>query len=110
MPPQHVHLFAMGSCSCEPATTLHITPAGVHAPPGVVTTLEVVDEVWADGDPMCSTCGAPIPGTFYRCEPCAAILCRDCVAQDTIVIECDCTVEVTGVQLAARRAAAVAGR
>ena len=97
----------MGVCRCDPPPTLHITPAGVHAPAGVGTTLVLVDEVWADGDPLCSTCGAAIPGTFYRCAPCAAVLCRDCVARETAVVECDCPLEVTGVQLAARRAAAV---
>ena len=106
----------MGSCSCVPATFLHITPAGVHAAPGSTTTLSLVDEVWADGEPACSTCGASIPGTFYRCEPCAAVLCRECVAQDTVVVECDCVIELrgspvsTGVQQAARRAASAITR
>ncbi len=68
----------------------------------------MVDEVWSDGRPVCSVCGAAIDDTFYRCVPCDAALCRPCLAVATAVIECDCNAEVavTGVQLAARRAAA----
>ena len=98
----------MGFCRCDPPALLHITPDGVHAPVGEVTTLQVVDETWADGSPQCTVCATPIGATFYRCGPCDAVICRDCVGVDTRVVECDCHVEmfVSGVQLAARRAAA----
>ncbi|MDQ2960160.1 MAG: hypothetical protein M3R48_03815 [Candidatus Dormibacteraeota bacterium] len=97
----------MGSCSCAPPTRLHITPEGVHGPDGRPTNLEVVDESWWDTTPRCSVCATPIETTFYRCRRCDATLCRGCVALDTLVVECDCEPEVmvTGVQLAARRAA-----
>jgi hypothetical protein len=69
--------------------------------------LVVVDEVWVDRVPRCSVCGAAIEDTFYRCVPCDAVLCRPCLAGNTSVVECDCVdIAVTGVQLAAQRAAA----
>ena len=68
----------------------------------------VVDEVWSDGLPLCSVCGISIEDTFYRCIPCESAMCRLCLSATTAVVECDCFTEVavTGVQLAARRAAA----
>lgn len=98
----------MGACHCEPPAVLHITPRGVHGCDGEPAGLVLVDETWSDGQPHCSVCAAPIGTTFYRCLPCDTVLCRECVAVDTMVIECDCEPEmmVTGVQLAARRAAA----
>jgi hypothetical protein len=97
----------MGTCSCAPPARLHITPDGVHGPDGLPTNLEVADEAWGDVVPRCSVCATPIEATFYRCRRCDATVCRDCVALDTVVVECDCGPEllVTGVQLAARRAA-----
>ncbi len=80
----------------------------MHLPDGSLATLVLVDEVWADGLPLCSVCGTVLEDTFYRCAPCAAVICRRCLSGTTSVVECDCLAEiaVTGVQLAARRAAA----
>jgi hypothetical protein len=98
----------MGTCTCILPTLLHLRPEGVHLADGSAPGVVVVDEVWSDGRPLCSTCGAGIDDTFYRCVPCEAAICRACLAGTTAVVECDCFVEVavTGVQLAARRAAA----
>ena len=98
----------MGSCSCVLPAQLHLRPDGVHLPDGSAAGVVVVDEVWADRVPLCSVCGAGIEDTFYRCLPCEAAVCRVCLGHNTSVVECDCVVEiaVTGVQLAARRAAA----
>jgi hypothetical protein len=98
----------VGTCQCVLPAQLHLRPDGVHLPDGSAAGVVVVDEVWSDGRPSCSVCGAGIDDTFYRCVPCAAVFCRACFAGGTAVVECDCFVEVavTGVQLAARRAAA----
>ena len=98
----------MGSCTCVLPALLHIRPDGVHLPDGSAAAVVVVDEAWADRAPHCSVCGSAIEDTFYRCLRCEASLCRPCLGGNTVVIECDCDVEiaVTGVQLAARRAAA----
>lgn len=98
----------MGSCTCVLPAQLHIRPEGVHLPDGRRPSVVVVDEVWSDGLPVCSVCGAGIEDTFYRCVPCESALCRTCLAGSVAVVECDCFAEVsvTGVQLAARRAAA----
>ena len=103
-----VHLFAVGTCSCVLPARLHLRPDGLHLPDGSDSTIDVVDEVWSDGPPLCSVCGSGIDETFYRCGPCEAVLCRVCLAGSVAVVECDCLVEVgvTGVQLAARLAAA----
>lgn len=102
----------MGSCRCEPAALLHIRPDGVHRPDGTRGDLVVADEVWSDVAPVCSACGAEIDATFYRCAPCDAVICRTCVAVETLVVECDCELElqVTGVRQAALRAAAQLSR
>ncbi len=99
----------MGSCTCVLPAQLHLRPDGVHLPDGSASSVVVVDEVWSEGVPRCSVCGALIEDTFYRCVPCELVLCRRCLAGSTSVVECDCLgeVAVTGVQLAARRAAAV---
>jgi hypothetical protein len=98
----------MGTCTCVLPALLHLRPDGVHQPDGSASDVVVVDEVWSDGRPLCSICGVGIDDTFYRCTPCVAVICRACLAGTTAVVECDCVVEVavTGVQLAARRAAA----
>ena len=98
----------MGSCQCVPPARLHLRPDGVHLPDGRAGGVVLVDDMWADDAPPCSVCGGSIVTTFYRCMPCDAVICRACLALDTEVVECDCLVEVavTGVQLAARRAAA----
>jgi hypothetical protein len=98
----------MGSCTCVFPAQLHLRPDGVHLPDGSAATVVIVDEVWSDGRRLCSVCGIGIEDTFYRCVPCEAAMCRPCLAATTAVVECDCFVEVavTGVQLAARRAAA----
>ncbi|HSP64599.1 MAG TPA: hypothetical protein VLO10_00275 [Candidatus Deferrimicrobium sp.] len=98
----------MGSCACVPPSQLHLRPDGVHLPDGSAATVVVVDEVWADGPPRCSICGAGIEDTFYQCVPCESVMCRRCLAASTAVVECDCIAEVAvnGVQLAARRATA----
>ncbi len=98
----------MGTCTCVLPALLHLRPEGVNLPDGSAGGLVVVDEAWSDGRPLCSVCGVGIDDTFYRCSPCAAIICRRCLAATTDVVECDCRVEVavTGVQLAARRAVA----
>ncbi len=98
----------MGSCSCEPPATLHLRPEGVHLPDGSETNLIVVDDTWNGADLSCSVCAVSIPDTYYRCVPCDAAICRACLSSDTVVAECDCFKElnVTGVQLAARIAAA----
>jgi hypothetical protein len=97
----------MGICTCEPPARLHIRPDGVHLPDGSPTNLAVVDEVWDLGIPSCSVCAVSITETYYCCIPCRAILCRACVSDDTVVVECDCLLDlgVTGVELAARLAA-----
>ncbi len=102
----------MGSCICVLPARLHLRPDGVHLADGSTATLVLVDEVWADGRPLCSVCGTPIEDTFYRCLPCESVMCRRCLGATTAVVECDCVVEVavTGVQLAARRAAAAQTR
>jgi hypothetical protein len=68
----------------------------------------VVDDMWDGPDLSCSVCAVSITDTYYRCVPCDAAICRACVSSDTLVAECDCLLEmhVTGVQLAARIAAA----
>jgi hypothetical protein len=83
-------------------------PAGVHLADGGRSELVLVDDAWSDADPRCSVCGSLIDSTFFRCLPCDAVVCRMCVARDTAIVECDCAAEVavTGVQLAAIRAAA----
>ena len=98
----------MGSCTCVLPAQLHLRPEGVHLPDGSAATVLVVDEVWTDGPPRCSICGAGIEDTFYRCVPCESVMCRRCLGATTAVVECDCFAEVpvSGVQLAARRAAA----
>lgn len=98
----------MGSCTCVLPAQLHLRPDGVHLPDGSGATVVVVDEVWSDSRPVCSVCGAAIEDTFYRCVPCESVMCRLCLGATTAVVECDCFAEVavTGVQLAARRAAA----
>jgi hypothetical protein len=98
----------MGSCTCVLPAQLHLRPDGVHLPDGFGAGVVVVDEVWSDGRPLCSVCGVGIEDTFYRCVACEAVMCRRCLGATTAVVECDCLVEVavTGVQLAARRAAA----
>ncbi|HEY8756824.1 MAG TPA: hypothetical protein VIN65_10820 [Candidatus Dormibacteraeota bacterium] len=99
----------MRTCACDPPAHLHLRPSGVHLPDGSPANLEVVDEVWEIGTPSCSVCAGDIPDTFYRCVPCDAIVCRACLSRDTAVVECDCLAElrISGVQLAAQRAAAV---
>ncbi|MHB8719277.1 MAG: hypothetical protein ACYDAC_10370 [Candidatus Dormibacteria bacterium] len=97
----------MGFCRCDPPPTLHLTPSGLHAPEGGGSPLRVAEEVRAGGDPSCSTCGTPIDATAYRCEPCDALICRECVARETAIVECDCGVAMGGVQMAARRAASL---
>lgn len=71
----------------------------------------VVDEDLGFDLTHCSVCAVAIYDTFFRCVLCEAAICRACVAIDTAVVECDCLddVEVTGVQSAARRAAAALG-
>jgi hypothetical protein len=98
----------MGICHCEPPAQLHIRPDGVHLPDGSASQLVLVDEVGSFEVPHCSVCALAITETLYRCIPCEAIICRACVASDTVVLECDCAaeVQVTGVQTAALRAAA----
>jgi hypothetical protein len=68
----------------------------------------VVDDMWHGPDLSCSVCAVSITDTYYRCVPCDAAICRACLSSDTLVAECDCLIEmhVTGVQLAARIAAA----
>ena len=68
----------------------------------------VVDDMWDGPNLSCSVCAVSITDTYYRCVPCDAAICRACVSSDTLVAECDCLLEmhVTGVQLAARIAAA----
>jgi hypothetical protein len=95
----------MGTCTCDPPAELHLRPEGVHLPGGGASSLVVVDEALPFDLPNCSVCALAIPDTYYRCVPCDALLCRACLAVDTAVVECDC-VEVTGVQTAARLAAA----
>ncbi|MDQ6897836.1 MAG: hypothetical protein M3171_14760 [Actinomycetota bacterium] len=101
----------MGTCCCDPPARLHIRPDGVHLPDGSAATLVLVDEVGGFEPPRCSVCAAALEDTFYLCVPCDAEFCRHCVALDTLVVECDCGVEVhvTGVLSAARRAAAALG-
>jgi hypothetical protein len=97
----------MGSCTCVLPAQLHLRPDGVHLPDGSAASVVVDDAVWADGLPLCSVCGVAIEDTYYRCVPCEAALCRACLGRHTSVVECDCVeIAVTGVQLAARRAAA----
>lgn len=98
----------MPGCTCDPPPRLHVRPDGVHHPDGARSSIELVDEVWADGEPLCAVCGTPIISTFYRCLPCATVICRTCLGTDTVLTECDCEIEVavSGVQLAARHAAA----
>lgn len=102
----------MGSCQCVPPARLHVLPLGVHLPDGGVSSIILVEDAWADDGPLCSVCAGSITTTFYRCAPCDAVICRTCLALDTEVVECDCDGEValTGVQLAARRAAAARAR
>jgi hypothetical protein len=102
----------MGSCTCVLPAQLHLRPDGVHLPGGDVATVVVVDDVWSDGRPRCSVCGVVIEDTFFRCVPCESAMCRHCLGVTTAVVECDCFTEVavTGVQLAARRAAAAQSR
>lgn len=103
----------MATCACRPPEVLHILPSGVHHPDGSVSELVIVDEVWSDTEPLCSVCAtAVVDSTFFRCRPCDAVLCRQCVARDTEIVECDCWAEVavTGVQLAASRASAMLAR
>jgi hypothetical protein len=101
----------MGSCTCVLPAQLHLRPDGVHLPDGSRATVVVVDEVWS-GRSVCSVCGVTLEDTFYRCLPCESVMCRLCLGATTAVVECDCFVEVpvTGVQLAARRAAAAQPR
>jgi hypothetical protein len=98
----------MGTCQCAPPAQLHLLPTGVHLPGGEASSLVVVDEAVAFDLPRCSVCANAIPDTYYRCVPCDAVICRACVAVDTAIVECDCIsgVAVTGVQVAALRAAA----
>ncbi len=98
----------MGTCICVLPAQLHLRPEGLHLPGGSAASLVVVDEVWSDGPPPCTVCGVGIEDTFYRCIACEAAMCRPCLAGTTAVVECDCFAEVavTGVELAARRAAA----
>ncbi len=98
----------MGSCTCVLPARLHLRPDGVHLPDGSTATLAVVDEAWSDGPPLCSVCGVAIEDTFYRCVRCESAMCRRCLSSVCTVMECDCFAEmtVTGIQLAARRAAA----
>jgi hypothetical protein len=100
----------MGSCTCVLPAQLHLRPDGVHLPDGSAATVVVVDDVWSDGRPLCSVCGVAIEDTHYLCVPCESVMCRRCLAATTAVVECVCLTEVavTGVQLAARRAAAAA--
>jgi hypothetical protein len=98
----------MGTCQCAPPAQLHLRPDGVHLPDGRASTLIVVDEGLTFDLPRCSVCATAIHDTFFRCAPCDAAICRACLALDTHVAECDCLgeLQVTGVQSAARRAAA----
>jgi hypothetical protein len=99
----------MGTCHCAPPAQLHLRPDGVHLPDGTPSSLAVVDEGLTFDLPRGSVCATAITDTFYRCVPCDATICRACLGVDTAVVECDCLAEirVTGVQSAARRAAAV---
>jgi hypothetical protein len=98
----------MGTCACDPPALLHLRPDGVHLPDGSQSNLTVVDDVWDLGNRSCSVCATSITDTHYGCVRCDAVICRACISGDTIVVECDCLTElqVTGVQLAARRVAA----
>ena len=98
----------MAVCRCEPPAVLHVTPTGVHLEGGAIPSLLLVDDVVGIGLPCCSTCAAVLDESFFLCAVCDATICRACVARDTALVECDCFVdiEVTGVQRAARRAAA----
>jgi len=98
----------MGTCQCVPPAQLHLRPDGVHLPDGRSSTLTVVDDVLTFDLPRCSVCDAVIQDTFFHCAPCDAAICHPCLALDTNVAECDCLgeLQVTGVQSAARRAAA----
>ncbi len=100
-------LVRMSLCRCDPPALLHIRPAGVHLPGGGESPLVIVDEVWGVDLPRCSVCALAMTDTFYRCVACDAVVCRRCVAVDTVVMECDCdlVVHVTGVHTAALRAA-----
>jgi hypothetical protein len=98
----------MRTCACDPPARLHLRPSGVHLPDGSSSNFTVVDEVWEMGSPSCSVCAVAITDTFFRCLPCDAVICRACLSHDTAVVECDCAAELqlSGVQLAAQRAAA----
>lgn len=95
----------MSGCRCVSPPRLHITPDGLHRPDGAPVALVLVDEAWGEPAPRCSVCETALVMACFRCQTCDSLICRACVQAETELVECECALEVTGVEMAARRAA-----
>lgn len=66
--------------------------------------LVLVDDAWGEPAPSCSICETALVLACFRCQTCDTLICRPCLQAETELVECDCALEVTGVEMAARRA------